>query len=35
MLVEPYVSGFEKLFELTAITERVETSGPANENVFS
>lgn len=35
MLVEAYVTGFEKLYELVAINQRVETSGPADKNIFA
>jgi hypothetical protein len=34
MLVEPHVTSFEKLFEPITVTERVETAGPADENIF-
>jgi len=34
MLVEPYMTGSEKLFEEIAITERIKATGPADENIL-
>jgi hypothetical protein len=35
MLIETYVTAFDELLELIAITKRVETSGPTDKNTPS
>src|SRR5208282_6542052 len=35
VFVQSYVPGFEKLWELAAVTERIETTGTADENILT
>jgi hypothetical protein len=35
VLVESHVTGFEKFFEQIAVTERIKTTGPADEDIFA